>query len=46
VAEISIETTAIDPAPLSADHFEVPAGWKRLEPKPTAEEALPSCPAT
>jgi hypothetical protein len=46
VAEISIETTAIDPAPLSADHFEVPAGWKKLEPKPTAEEALPSCPAT
>ena len=46
VAEISVETTAIDTAPLSADHFEVPAGWKKLEPKPEASDALPSCPAT
>ena len=46
VAEISVETTAIDTAPLSADHFEVPAGWKKLEPKPTGSDALPSCPST
>ncbi|MEA3140655.1 MAG: hypothetical protein QOK23_2824 [Gammaproteobacteria bacterium] len=46
VAEISIETTAIDPAPVTADQFEVPAGWKRLEPKQAASEAMPSCPST
>jgi hypothetical protein len=46
VAEISVETTAIDPAPVTADQFEVPVGWKKLEPKPTASDGLPSCPAT
>jgi len=46
VAEISIETTAIDPAPVTADQFEVPAGWKRLEPKPASSEGLPSCNST
>jgi hypothetical protein len=43
VAEVSMETTAIDPAPVSAEQFEVPADWKKLTPKPQVDEALPSC---
>ena len=46
VAEISVETTAIDPAPVAADQFEVPDGWKKLTPKPVAEEGMPNCPGT
>jgi hypothetical protein len=45
VAEISVETTAIDPAPIPADQFEVPEGWKKLAPKPAAPDAEPSCPS-
>jgi hypothetical protein len=44
VAEISVETTAIDPAPIAADQFEVPEGWKKLSPKSTTA-GEPSCPA-
>jgi hypothetical protein len=43
VAEVSMETTAIDPASISAEQFEVPADWKKLSPKPQADEGLPSC---
>ena len=46
VAEFSVETTAIDPAPISADQFEVPGGWKKLEPKAEVDRGLPSCPST
>jgi hypothetical protein len=43
VAEITMETTAIDPAPVSAEQFEVPAGWQKITPKPQADDALPNC---
>ncbi len=46
VAEITVETTAIDPSPVAADQFEVPSGWKKLDPKPFGSEALPNCPTT
>jgi hypothetical protein len=46
VAEINVETTAIDPAPIAADQFEVPDGWKKLAPKPAAADGMPSCPGT
>jgi hypothetical protein len=46
VAEFSVETTAIDPAPISADQFEVPGGWKKLDPKAEVDSGLPSCPST
>jgi hypothetical protein len=46
VAEINVETTAIDPAPVAADQFEVPDGWKKLTPKPAAAEGMPNCPGT
>lgn len=44
VAEITMETTAIDPAPVSAEQFEVPAGWQKITPKPQADDAMPNCP--
>jgi hypothetical protein len=44
VAEITMETTAIDPASVSAEQFEVPAGWQKITPKPQADDALPNCP--
>jgi hypothetical protein len=46
VAEITVETIAIDPAPIAADQFEVPPTWKKLTPKADTNEALPSCPGT
>lgn len=44
VAEINVETTAIDPAPVAPDQFEIPDGWKKLAPKPVSADGLPSCP--
>jgi hypothetical protein len=32
-AQISIETTSIDASPVPAEKFEIPAGWKKVEPK-------------
>lgn len=46
VAEINVETTAIDTSPVAADQFEVPDGWKKLAPKPPAADGMPSCPRT
>ena len=46
-AQITVETTAIDAAPVPAEKFEIPAGWKKVEPK--AKEAAPkefTCPST
>jgi hypothetical protein len=43
VAEITMETTSIDPAPVSPEQFEVPAGWQKMTPKPQADDALPNC---
>jgi hypothetical protein len=39
-----METTSIDPAPVSAEQFEVPPGWQKVTPKPQADDALPNCP--
>jgi hypothetical protein len=44
VAEITMETTAIDPAPVAAEQFEVPPGWQKITPKPQEDDALPNCP--
>jgi hypothetical protein len=46
VAEIDVETTAIDPAPVGDDQFEVPDGWKKLAPKPVAADGMPNCPGS
>ncbi len=46
VAEVSVETTSIDTAPIAADQFEVPSAWKKLTPKPDADSELPSCPSS
>lgn len=45
-AQISIETTSINDSAVPADKFEIPAGWKRVEPKPTKETGSKefSCP--
>ncbi len=45
-AQISIETTSIDAASVPPEKFEIPAGWKKVEPK--AKERAPkefSCPS-
>jgi hypothetical protein len=44
VAEVTMETTSIDPAPISAEQFEVPASWQKITPKPQSDDALPNCP--
>jgi len=46
VAEITMETTSIDPAPVSPAQFEVPPGWQKMTPKPQADDALPNCPGS
>ncbi|MEP6885255.1 MAG: hypothetical protein ABJC66_10945 [Gammaproteobacteria bacterium] len=46
VAEINVETTTINPAPVAADQFEVPDGWKKLAPKPASADSMPSCPGS
>jgi hypothetical protein len=33
-AQISVETTSINAASVPPEKFEIPAGWKRIEPKP------------
>ncbi len=45
-AQISIETTSIDAAPVPAEKFEIPAGWKKIEPrtKDTGSKEF-ACPA-
>ena len=44
-ALISVETTSINAAPVPPEKFEIPAGWKRIEPKEkkTAPEEF-TCP--
>jgi hypothetical protein len=46
VAEITMESTSIDPAPVSAEQFEVPAGWQKITPKQQMDDALPKCPGS
>jgi hypothetical protein len=44
-AQITVETTSITAATVPAEKFEIPAGWKRVEPKP--QETAPkefTCP--
>ncbi len=43
VAEMTVETTAINTTPIAADQFEMPADWKKVVPK-EKEMAEPSCP--
>ncbi len=38
-AQISIETTSINAGAVPPDKFEIPAGWKRVEPKAAKETA-------
>jgi hypothetical protein len=46
-AQISIETTSIDAAAVPPEKFEIPAGWKKVEPKAkeTASKEF-ACPAS
>jgi hypothetical protein len=44
VAEITMETTSIETAPVAAEQFEVPASWQKITPKPQVDDALPNCP--
>jgi len=32
-AQISVETTSISTGAVPADKFDIPAGWKRVEPQ-------------
>jgi hypothetical protein len=41
--EITTETTAISADSISGDQFEIPAGWKKLTPKPEKEREMPQC---
>jgi hypothetical protein len=45
--QISIETTSIDAAAVPPEKFEIPAGWKKVEPKAkeTASKEF-ACPAS
>jgi hypothetical protein len=43
VAEISVETTAINTGAISANQFEMPADWKKVVPK-EKEMSEPTCP--
>jgi hypothetical protein len=42
---MTLETTSITTDPISADKFEVPAGWKLITPKQRPEKEF-SCPAS
>lgn len=35
VMSMTTETTAITPGSIPADRFEIPAGWKKIEPRPS-----------
>lgn len=35
VMSMTTETTAITPGSVPADHFEIPAGWKKIVPRPS-----------
>jgi hypothetical protein len=46
-AQFSVETTSISAAPIPAEQFDVPAGWKLVTPKAAKGEAKEfSCPKT
>jgi len=41
---MNIETTAITPGSVPQDKFEIPAGWKKIEPKASGKEEEFTCP--
>jgi hypothetical protein len=43
VAEMTVETTAINTTAIPADQFEMPADWKKVVPK-EKEMTEPTCP--
>jgi hypothetical protein len=43
-AQITIETTAITPGAIPATRFDIPAGWKLIQPPPSKEPKEFSCP--
>jgi hypothetical protein len=45
LAQISTETTSISAAPIPAEQFEIPAGWKLVIPKPRGDSKEFSCPS-
>jgi hypothetical protein len=45
-AQISVETTSIAAAPIPAEQFDIPAGWKLIAPKAKADAREFSCPKT
>jgi|HubBroStandDraft_2_1064218.scaffolds.fasta_scaffold61273_1 hypothetical protein len=47
LAQVSMETTSISPAPIPAEQFDIPAGWKLVTPKAGSGESKEfSCPST
>jgi hypothetical protein len=46
VAEFTVETTAISSGAVPPDQFEMPAGWKKVEPPHEKEMSEPTCPKT
>jgi hypothetical protein len=45
-AQISVETTSIASAPIPAEQFDIPAGWKLIAPRAKADTKEFSCPKT
>jgi hypothetical protein len=45
-AQVSVETTSITAAPIPAEQFDIPAGWKLVTPKAKGEAKEFSCPQT
>ena len=46
IAEFTTETTALNTEAVPPDQFEIPAGWKKLQPKQDEATELPNCPKT
>jgi hypothetical protein len=44
MVKFGVETTAVTPGPVPADRFEVPADWKRIEPKAAGKAEEFTCP--
>jgi hypothetical protein len=43
-AQVTIETTSITPGAIPATRFDIPAGWKLIQPPPAKEPKEVSCP--
>jgi hypothetical protein len=44
ILSFTTETTSIDTTPISPDQFELPAGWKLVQPKPSRASDTLTCP--